>query len=433
MRLRPFCLAIVFTCTLSVPWMARATPATITLTHRHHIFTLPVALHPEWNTPRRAWFFLGREAVPPARFKTCGAHEEIPWGWTTTLVADWNKDAIARTINDVIGGNLNRDPGTVTIARTASGSITFSGQGLSGRTVNAKLAATLVYRALKDNIESVVLPVDEVQPTITVEDSELRSMGIREVVTVGESVFARSPVNRRHNIAVGVKKFNGHIIPQGSIFSFNEVLGPVNDRTGYRKELVIQGEETLPDYGGGLCQVSSTAYRGPWEFGMPIIERKNHSYAVSYYSPQGTDATIYPTRVDMKFKNDTPGALLIQSFVDDESRAFFIYYGTKDSRMSEVFGPYISNRREAPKEERIAYTTDIPVGEKRKASERHDGMDAVWYRKVQREGTGATLERYFSAYQTRPLYWQIGVSVEDKARLTGGDTNDAPSWLPSTP
>jgi vancomycin resistance protein YoaR len=224
-----------------------------------------------------------------------------------------------------------------------------------------------------------------------VRDEELKNMGIREVVTVGESVFSKSPVNRRHNIKVGVGKFNGHLIPKDAIFSFDETLGPVNAVTGFRKELVIQGDTTLPDYGGGLCQVSTTAFRGPWEYGMPIVQRKNHSYAVSYYSPQGTDATIYPPNVDMKFKNDTPGALLIQSFVDDFDQAFFIYYGTRDNRKTDVYGPYISDRVGAPKEERTVFTTEIPVGERRKAGERHDGMKALWYRSIAYEGTGAVL------------------------------------------
>jgi vancomycin resistance protein YoaR len=168
---------------------------------------------------------------------------------------------------------------------------------------------------------------------------------------------------------------------------------------------------------------------------MPIVQRKNHSYAVTYYSPQGTDATIYPPSVDMKFLNDTPGALLMQSFTDDEDRAFFIYYGTKDSRKSEVFGPFISDRVSAPKDERVEYSTDrnkVQVGEKKKVGDRHDGMKVMWYRSLQPEqATGATLESFFSLYETRQLYYLIGVESGDNRLATGGDLSDEPSWLPS--
>jgi len=412
---------------------ASAAVSSVTYTYQHHIISISVAAHPEWREARRIWLFQGTEAVPPARLKTCGDEDILEPGWTWEERPGWNEDAIRRTIEADISSKLDRPAGNVVISKTSTGGIAFEGVGLTRRRVDAALAASLTRSALENDIALVNIPIIETQPQIDVRDEELRNMGIKEVVTIGESVFAGSPVNRRHNIAVGMRKFNGHLIPQGSIFSFVEVLGPVTAATGYRKELVINGSETLPDYGGGLCQVSSTAYRGPWEYGLPITQRKNHSYSVSYYSPQGTDATIYPPNVDVKFKNDTPGALLIQTATDEKDRAFFIYYGTKDERKSEVFGPYIFDRVAAPREEKISYTTEIPVGEKRKAGERHDGLKAIWYRSVSMPGTGAVLERFYSAYEARPLYWQIGVTAEEILSRTPGDLSETPSWLPSKP
>lgn len=416
----------------SLPALAHAAPAAITFTEGHHIFTIAVTAHPEWRHAAERWFYKGVEAIPPARLLSCGAAEIREPDWTKQASIDWDEEAIRNTIDREIGTVLNRPAGSVVIDRTASGTIVFEGRGLTGRRIDLPLAALLTKTALEQNVSIVTLPMIETQPEITVNDADLREQGIREVVTIGESVFAKSPVNRRHNIATGVSKFNGHLIPKDAIFSFNETLGPVNEKTGYRKELVIQGETTIPDYGGGLCQVSSTAYRGPWEYGMPIVQRKNHSYAVSYYSPQGTDATIYPPNVDMKFRNDTPGSLLIQSFTDDHDRAFFIYYGTRDARVPEVFGPYVTDRVKAPKAEKLIYTTDIPVGEKRKAGELHDGMNAMWYRSI-KNGTGTTLESFFSSYEARPATFQIGVTQADMARHTAEDLSDEPSWLPSKP
>ncbi len=413
---------------------AHAAPAIITYTYDHHIYTVSVVQHPEWRQSSTQWYFQGKKAVPPSRLQTCGKDEIQEAGWEARSDVDWDTDAIADTLQQLISSKFDRPAGSVRISRNSSGAIVFDGDGLPGRTVNLTLAAEMTKTALDQNVAAITLPVDATPSQVTVDDEELRNAGIREVVTVGESVFSGSPVNRRHNIAVGVNKFNGHLIPKDGIFSFVETLGPVNASTGYRKELVIQGDETIPDYGGGLCQVSSTAYRGPWEYGLPIVQRKNHSYAVTYYSPQGTDATIYPPSVDMKFKNDTPGALLIQSFVDDKSRAFFIYYGTKDDRESEVIGPFVSDYVGAPKEERIVYTTDLKPGEKKKVGERHDGMKVMWYRNVQMPGSDMKMEQYFSAYQARPLYYQIGVAAGQAPAQTPGSDNvlsSEPSWLPS--
>ncbi len=417
----------------AVPSIASAAPTALTYTYDHHIFTLYPASYPEWRQARTQWYYQGVAAVPPARLLTCGKEglADAP-GWTRSSVTDWDEQAIARTIQKSIAAAFDRPAGNVRIRRNGSGSVVFEGRGLPGRSVDLAVAAQLTAAALEDDVRSITLPVKKVEPALTVEDPELQAMGIREVVTVGESVYAGSPKNRRHNIANGVNKFNGHIIPQGTVFSFNEVLGPVNAATGYLKELVIQGPQTIPDFGGGLCQVSTTAYRGPWEYGMPIVQRKNHSFAVQYYSPQGTDATIYPPSVDIKFRNDTPGALLIQSFTDEKDRAYFIYYGTKDGRAGEVFGPFITDRVAAPKEEKIEYSIEVAPGERKKVGDRHDGLKAMWYRSVQRPGTGATMESFFSSYEARPLYTLIGVAAGDNRLPTETDLSDEPpSWLPN--
>ncbi len=410
-----------------------AAPASVTYTYRHHIISINVLNHPEWRGTKRTWLYEGVPAEPPSRLKSCGPGDALEPGWSFQDTIDWDEAAISRTVEKDIAAKIDRTAGNVIIRRNASGSVVFDGVGLTGQKTLLAEAAALTAQALDTNLTTIVLPVEVTQPTIDVQDTSLREMGIKEVVMVGESVFSGSPVNRRHNIAVGLAKFNGHIIPKDSIFSFVEILGPVNATTGYRRELVIQGDTTLPDYGGGLCQVSSTAYRGPWEYGLPIVQRKNHSYAVNYYSPQGTDATIYPPNVDMKFKNDTPGALLIQTLSDDKDRAYFIYYGTHDDRESEVFGPYIFDRRYAPREEKTVYTLEIPPGEKRKAGERHDGMKVLWYRSVAYEGQEPTMESFFSAYEARPFTWQIGITQEEMASRTAGDLSTTPSSPPSNP
>ena len=65
--------------------------------------------------------------------------------------------------------------------------------------------------------------------------------------------------------------------------------------------------------------------------GLPISQRRNHAYAVQYYSPQGTDATIYPGVVDLKFINDTRRHFNLGLW-KDKNTLVFDFYGTKDSR-----------------------------------------------------------------------------------------------------
>ena len=395
----------------SIPLAYAAT--SLTFRSGHYLFSLtPTA---QWRGLTEHWSYQGKEISPLASWRVDGDQiADLPEGVTRRIAEDWNPSSIRGILEKQIAAKLDRDPGRVRIMRGSGAAIIFDGVGLPGRNLDLDQTVTLTLAALKNGATDIVVPVEITQPEIEVLDPELTKLGIREVVTVGESVFAGSPVPRRHNIATGLSKFNGTLIPAGSIFSFDQTLGPVNAATGYWKELVIKGAKTEPDYGGGLCQVSTTAYRGVWEYGFPILKRTNHSYAVSYYGPQGSDATVYPPNPDMSFLNDSRTALLMQTYQEGDN-AYFIYYGTRDERAAEVIGPFIWGRS-SPPPDRTEYTTEIPVGTKRKVGDRHGGLKALWYRFVTTQTGAQKIERVYSSYEARPLFYQYGV-----AALPGGE------------
>lgn len=213
--------------------------------------------------------------------------------------------------------------------------------------------------------------------------SELNNLGIVELVAYGVSDFKGSSKNRVTNVSVGASKFNGLIINPGDEFSFNNHLGDVDAAHGFVPEIVIKREGLFPEYGGGLCQVSSTAFRAAMNSGFPITQRKNHSFAVGYYAPQGSDATIYAPQLDMKFKNDLTSHMLIRTMVDG-TKLYFEYYGTKDDRQIVLDGPYQYDKKS-------------------------DGsMKAVWTKRVTKDGE--TIEQIFkSTYVSPNLYKKVAV------------------------
>ncbi len=172
----------------------------------------------------------------------------------------------------------------------------------------------------------------------------LGDLKIDSLIGQGKSNFAGSPKNRRYNIAVGSAKFNNTIIPADKEFSFVEALGEVTEKAGYLPELVIKGNKTIPELGGGLCQISTTAFRAAIYAGLPILERKPHAYPVAYYNPQGMDATIYPPHPDLRFKNDTGGPILIQTKID-KNELTFNFFGVKQTRIIKVIGPNTYDRQ----------------------------------------------------------------------------------------
>ncbi len=388
------------------PISAEAATFNLTYHYKHFLYTIPVAKQKDWMSPQEVWMYNGRKITPPQELRVNGDHlPALPAGFQKKTESTYSRSAIARSINDLVAKNLNKPTGKVTISRSASGAIVFDGVGFPGRTVDLEGAIDMTIEALNTGTADIILTVAEEQPTVVVTDPELEKQGVKELVTVGESDFSHSPKNRLHNIAVGLSKFQGHLIPKDSIFSFNETLGPVDGSTGYLRELVIKGDQTVPDYGGGLCQVSSTAYRGIWEYGFPITQRKNHSYMVNHYSPQGTDATVYPGVIDMRFKNDSPGALVMQTYAENE-KAYFLYYGTKDARKADILGPFTWDQR-SPPADKTQLTLDLKPGERKKVGERVSGARVAWFRTVEQDNKQSA-EGFYSIYSARPLFYLVG-------------------------
>ncbi|TSC63689.1 MAG: VanW family protein [Parcubacteria group bacterium Gr01-1014_106] len=212
-----------------------------------------------------------------------------------------------------------------------------------GRELLVAESATGILRGLAAGAETVKLVTRAIPPAITA-TPEMDAYGIRSIVARGESDFSGSPRNRRHNIRVGAEKYHGLLIPPGAEFSFNTNLGPVDGEHGFLPELVILHNVTTPQFGGGLCQVSTTMFRTAVLGGFPVTARKNHAYAVSYYGKPGFDATIYPPNPDMRFVNDTPGHLLVQMQLTGNTLAFAVW-GTPDGRKVEVQGPFAFDRK----------------------------------------------------------------------------------------
>jgi vancomycin resistance protein YoaR len=182
--------------------------------------------------------------------------------------------------------------------------------------------------------------------------SEANNLGIEELIGEGQSDYHHSDENRIHNLTLAATKFNGVIIPKGETFSFNKTLGDVSTLTGYYPGYVILNGKTVLGDGGGVCQVSTTMFRAVMNTGLPIVERHNHAYRVIYYendAPPGYDATIYLPDVDLRFTNNTPAAILVQTELDTENLILhFRFYGKKDGRRVELEKPVVTKVIPAP-------------------------------------------------------------------------------------
>lgn len=283
-----------------------------------------------------------------------------------------------------------------------------------GRRLDVDATRATLAKLLFTDMREGAVSLAEVQPDVT--SNEIAQLGLQDLIGVGHSNFKGSPTNRRYNIGVGAAAVNGTLIAPGEEFSLVKTLGRIDGTTGYRQELVIKGDKTIPEYGGGLCQIGTTTFRGALASGLPITARKNHSYVVSYYNDEnglpGTDATIYDPAPDMRFLNDTGHYILIQTRIEGDD-LYFDFWGTNDGRVAQQTKPVVSNRVSPPATKYVE-TTDLAPGVEKCTEKAHAGMDAQFTYTVQYP-SGEVKEEVFQSHY-RP--WQAvclrGVAPEEK-------------------
>ncbi len=252
-----------------------------------------------------------------------------------TLRAQLDEDGINEYIAN-IAAQIDLVPKNATLS-FSGGTLKVVSPSVVGRAIDREKLFLDIQTALKNDFyRKVTIKITTTVPEVR--EDKLANLGIIELVSEGISSLAGSPKNRIHNIKTGADKFNGILIKPGETFSFNQALGHVGPQTGYLPELVIKERKTIPEYGGGLCQVSTTTFRAALLAGLPIMERKEHAYRVRYYDwpyGPGVDATVYQPSPDLRFKNDTGHWILIQTRVSG-SKISFYFYGTKGERTAVI-------------------------------------------------------------------------------------------------
>lgn len=317
----------------------------------------------------------------------------------------WEEEVVK--ITTTVSEKVNRNSQD-SIFNFSGGKVVEFTPSKEGIEVDTKFLANSITNALK-NLEkgeeeiTIEIPVNKTSPSVT--NKEVNDLGINTLIGRGTSRYRGSISSRIYNIGLSSSKFNGVLIKPGETFSFNNTVGEIDALTGYKQAYVIQDGATVLGDGGGVCQVSTTLFRAALDAGLPIVDRRAHSYRVGYYEqdgPVGYDATIYVPTTDFKFKNDTPKHLLIQTLFDPGSRSLvFEIYGTDDGRSVSVSKPVVWDVT-APPEDLYIDDPTKPVGEIEQIDYKAWGAKAKFDYFVERDGEILQDRTFYSTY--RP--WQ---------------------------
>lgn len=119
---------------------------------------------------------------------------------------------------------------------------------------------------------------------------------------------------RQYNIELGCRLLAGRVIAPGESFSFNEVCGPYNKKTGYvtARNVSASGYGT----GGGVCQLSTTLYNALLQIPVQITDWAVHSISGVRYIPVAYDACV-GNYSDLCFMNTLPYAVRLLADAQD--------------------------------------------------------------------------------------------------------------------
>lgn len=136
------------------------------------------------------------------------------------------------------------------------------------------------------------------------------------------TTYYNTTLPRASNIALAVRRVNGVTLQPGEGFSFSRAILPRIPENGY----VLAPAIGRYEYGGGICQVSSTLYAAMCHALLPATERHPHSSPVSYL-PIGLDATISEGSKDLQFVNIYSEPLILSVKTDEGALTASLYLG----------------------------------------------------------------------------------------------------------
>ena len=244
----------------------------------------------------------------------------------------------------------------------------------------------------------------------TVDPAEDRTESLKEVGDLLGTYETQYDVNvegRKINIELATSHIDGQILFPGEEFSFDDVVGPQNAETGFALGGAFENGSIVEEYGGGVCQVSSTLYMAALYSELEITERYPHTMTVTYVSP-GMDAAISDSGFNFRFKNPLNYPIYIEGIASDGKLTMSIY--GKETR--EAGRTLAFESREISRQERtnVFYTkADLAYG-MINVEDGRDGQQVELWKQIYKDGTMQSEEKVnTSNYLVYPDRFEIGI------------------------
>jgi len=253
-----------------------------------------------------------------------------------------------------------------------------------GVTVDPEKLAAAAKAALLTPERKVVLDSAVAKPKLTTEQA--KALGVKERVSTFSTHYPPN-VPRTNNLRIAARTVNGTLVPPGQTFSLNQVLGQRTPEKGYAEAPTIMNGRLVMGHGGGVSQMATTIYNNVFFSGLEDVSHTPHSFYISRY-PEGREATVNYPNVDLKWRNDSPYAVLIEASVTSTVNVSF--WSTKQ------YDDVISS-----KSERTNHREPKTVYDPRPncvSQDANPGFDVVVRRKVIKDGAVVKDQSWRTSY-----------------------------------
>jgi vancomycin resistance protein YoaR len=214
-------------------------------------------------------------------------------------------------------------------------------EGSAGTTLDEVGLGAAIEAAFREypSSRTVSVPLAALEPDLTAD--EARALGITDRLSRFTQAFPYAPY-RVQNIGQAADFIDGTLLLPGQTFSLNETIKERTRENGYTEGIVIgPGGVFREDLGGGVSAAATTTWTAAFFAGMERVETRAHSIYISRYQP-GLEATVAWGVFDMRFRNDSPHAVLIKARITNTSMTVS-FWGTRIyDEITAEFGPRTS-------------------------------------------------------------------------------------------
>ncbi|HUG83518.1 MAG TPA: VanW family protein, partial [Euzebya sp.] len=327
-------------------------------------------------------------------------------GGNAQLVLAIDPAGVTASITAAQFQGLHHDPSDATFS--VSGQHVQLVPAVDGFRFDARMAATQLLEIATGEGPRTAELVGRLTPA-AVSTEEIRDLGITELVATFTTDHPCCQ-GRVTNIQRIADLADGTIVQPGDTFSLNAVAGRRTPDNGFVDGGAISGGEFVDEVGGGVSQFTTTLFNAVFLAGYEIVEFRPHSYYISRY-PEGREATLnFDPPIDLKFTNDSPHAIYLDTSYTDTSITVSLF-STTWARVETTTGPRYGFR---PPEEQREETDELPVGEERVQQSGREGFSVDFTRELFYVDGRHEVEHYTTNYLPEPRIIEVGTGTEEE-------------------